>query len=261
MNDSLMISAEIQRKSLSDRLVAHRGYASNYPENSLLAIERAVAEGARYVEVDLQLTADLQPVLYHDRNMARLSGAENKIQSLTYDELKKYRLHNSVVFGDRFADEPIAHLKHLINLIHRYPEVIFFIEFKRVAIETFGVEACLDCTLPLLQPVESQLVLISYSQALVESVIQKGWSVGWVSDQYPEQSWWLQFSSSPQYLFLNYNCLKGINLSAEKVAWPGTALVLYELTDAKQAQSFFEQGADLIETFEIEGMRNALSMD
>ena len=94
---------------LADRLVAHRGYASRYPENSLLAIERALASGAKFVEVDIQLTADLEPVLYHDRDMARLSGADNKIQLLTYDELERYSLHNPVAFSDRFEDEPISH--------------------------------------------------------------------------------------------------------------------------------------------------------
>lgn len=247
-------------KNLSDRLVAHRGYASCYPENSLLAIEKAIAEGSKYVEVDLQLTADLQPVLYHDRYMTRLSGIEKKIELLTYGELEQYRLHNSEAFGDKFADEAIAHLKHLICLILNYPEVVFFIEFKSFSVDIFGVDTCLEQICPLLKQVESQVVLISYSHELVESAIQDNWSVGWVSDQFPEQGWWLQFSSVPQYLFLNFNCLSNINLAAEKLSWPETKVVLYELADAYQAQVFFDQGADLIETFEIGKMRNALSM-
>jgi len=244
---------------LSDRLVAHRGYASRYPENSLLAIERALAAGARFVEVDLQLTADLEPVLYHDRDMARLSGADNKIQLLTYDELERFSLHNPVAFSDRFEDEPISHLQHLVNLMLRYPRVTFFIEFKRVAIETFGVESCVERSLPLLELVKSQVVLISYSRALVDRVLADDWQAGWVSDQFPASGWWQYFIRPPNYLILNYTCLRNVDLPAEKRRWPEVSVVLYEVADSELARTLFTQGADLIETFAISPMRRALS--
>ena len=50
-------------------LVAHRGYALHYPENTLIGIEAAIRAGARYVEVDVQLSADKVPVLFHDRTL------------------------------------------------------------------------------------------------------------------------------------------------------------------------------------------------
>ncbi|MGF1546037.1 MAG: glycerophosphodiester phosphodiesterase family protein, partial [Thiotrichales bacterium] len=53
-------------------LVAHRGYALRYPENTLPAIEAALAAGARYVEIDVQLSADQVPVLFHDRSLMRM---------------------------------------------------------------------------------------------------------------------------------------------------------------------------------------------
>ncbi|MBN1006008.1 glycerophosphodiester phosphodiesterase family protein [Amphritea pacifica] len=246
---------------LADRLVAHRGYASRYPENSLLAIERALAAGAKFVEVDLQLTADFEPVLYHDRDMARLSGADNKIQLLTYDELDRYSLHNPVAFSDRFEDEPISHLQHLVNLMLHYPEVTFFVEFKRVAIETFGVEVCVERALPLLELVRSQVVLISYSRALVDRVLEDNWRVGWVSDQFPASGWWQGFIRPPHYLLLDYTCLRKVDLATEKRSWPGIRVVLYEVADAELARTLFAQGADLIETFSISPMRKALGLD
>ncbi|WP_372597461.1 glycerophosphodiester phosphodiesterase family protein [Amphritea sp.] len=246
---------------LADRLVAHRGYASRYPENSLLAIERALASGAKFVEVDIQLTADLEPVLYHDRDMARLSGADNKIQLLTYDELERYSLHNPVAFSDRFEDEPISHLQHLVNLMLHYPEVTFFVEFKRVAIETFGVESCVERSLPLLALVKSQVVLISYSRALVDRVLLDGWQAGWVSDQFPASGWWQSFIRPPHYLILNYTGLRNVDLPAEKRGWPEVSVVLYEVADAELARTLFARGADLIETFAISPMRRALSQN
>ena len=46
------------------KLVAHRGYAHAYPENTLLAIQQAVEAGAKYIEFDVLLSADQLPVLF-----------------------------------------------------------------------------------------------------------------------------------------------------------------------------------------------------
>ena len=50
---------------------AHRGYSDAYPENTLLAFERAFAVGADRVETDLALTKDGVVVLMHDRTVNR----------------------------------------------------------------------------------------------------------------------------------------------------------------------------------------------
>jgi glycerophosphoryl diester phosphodiesterase len=55
-------------------LVAHRGYAAHWPENTLPALDAAVAAGARWVEVDVQLCADGVPVLLHDADLERVTG-------------------------------------------------------------------------------------------------------------------------------------------------------------------------------------------
>ena len=261
MNDSVVLPEIANALTLADRLVAHRGYASRYPENSLLAVERALHLGARFVEVDIQLTADAQPVLYHDRDMKRLSDAENAIHLLTYDELSRYSLHNPVMFGDRFADEPIAHLQQLINLMLMHPQVTFFIEFKRIALENFGLEQTLKSTLPLLELVRSQAVLISYSEGMVRDAALQGWRTGLVRDHFPERDWHSRFPVVPEYLFLNYTDIGDRLIQEEKQHWPGVQLALFEVTEASAARSWLLQGADLVETFAIGAARNTILAD
>src|SRR5687768_551498 len=55
-------------------VIAHRGDHRRHVENTLPAIEAAVAEGADLVEVDVQLTADGGVVVVHDSTFARLWG-------------------------------------------------------------------------------------------------------------------------------------------------------------------------------------------
>ena len=55
-------------------IVAHRGDAEHFPENTLPALESAVQLGSRYGEVDVQLTSDRVPVVFHDADLARVAG-------------------------------------------------------------------------------------------------------------------------------------------------------------------------------------------
>lgn len=47
------------------RLIAHQGYARRYPENSMLGIRAAIDAGARWIEVDVQMSDDGVLVLHH----------------------------------------------------------------------------------------------------------------------------------------------------------------------------------------------------
>ncbi|MEK7733824.1 MAG: glycerophosphodiester phosphodiesterase family protein [Pseudomonadota bacterium] len=60
-------------------LVAHRGYTLLYPENTLSAVRGAIEAGGRYVEVDIQLSRDEVPVLFHDHTLKRLCGVDGAV--------------------------------------------------------------------------------------------------------------------------------------------------------------------------------------
>ena len=69
-------------------LVAHRGYTLHYPENTLVGLEAAIKAGARYLEVDVQLSADKVPVLFHDRNLQRLCGVGGQVHEFPQQRLR-----------------------------------------------------------------------------------------------------------------------------------------------------------------------------
>ena len=69
------------------RLAAHRGAASQAPENSLAAIRLAFERGADGVEVDVRLSADRVPVLCHDEETRRVAGVARRVAEQTAAEL------------------------------------------------------------------------------------------------------------------------------------------------------------------------------
>lgn len=73
---------------------AHRGLHSadhTIPENSLAAFRRAREAGYGY-ELDVQFSADRKVVVFHDDTLKRVTGAEGRVNSRTYDELSQLRL-------------------------------------------------------------------------------------------------------------------------------------------------------------------------
>jgi glycerophosphoryl diester phosphodiesterase len=71
--------------------IAHRGDARRAPENTLAAIEAALAiAGCDGVEFDVRLSADGVPVLLHDETLARVQGRPERVDALparTLEEL------------------------------------------------------------------------------------------------------------------------------------------------------------------------------
>lgn len=86
-----------ESKKLDGWLYAHRGLHNNRseaPENSLRAFRLAV-EGHYGIELDVQLTKDLVPVILHDYNLKRICKVDRKVSELTYEELKQYCIFKS----------------------------------------------------------------------------------------------------------------------------------------------------------------------
>jgi glycerophosphoryl diester phosphodiesterase len=68
---------------------AHRGGASDVPENTMPAFQYAVDLGYRYLETDVQVTADGVLVAFHDNDLQRTTGRAAKISDLPWSEVGK----------------------------------------------------------------------------------------------------------------------------------------------------------------------------
>jgi glycerophosphoryl diester phosphodiesterase len=71
---------------------AHRGGASDAPENTMPAFEYAVGLGYRYIETDVQVTADGVLVAFHDDDLERTCGRPGKISELPWNVVSTARV-------------------------------------------------------------------------------------------------------------------------------------------------------------------------
>ncbi len=79
--------------SCSSPPIAHRGLwtPDGAPENSLAAFQAACAAGYG-IELDVQLTADGEAMVFHDDNLERMTGAEARLRDRTAADLRELRL-------------------------------------------------------------------------------------------------------------------------------------------------------------------------
>jgi glycerophosphoryl diester phosphodiesterase len=71
-------------------VVAHRGFSGIYPENTLLAFEKAVEIGADFLELDIHQAKDGNIVVCHDATIDRTTNGSGFIKEMEYSELLKW---------------------------------------------------------------------------------------------------------------------------------------------------------------------------
>ncbi|MCC7271468.1 MAG: hypothetical protein IT561_02290, partial [Alphaproteobacteria bacterium] len=106
-------------------IVAHRGAAGLWIENSLSAFERSLAAGYRAVEFDVHFTGDDVPVVIHDATVDRTTDGTGAVAEMDLAELRRLRLAGT-------AGEPVPTLAELLALL-RPADVLAIVEVKFAA--------------------------------------------------------------------------------------------------------------------------------
>jgi len=131
--------------------IAHRGGTGLWPENTMGAFERAIADGAEGIELDVHLSKDGVPVVHHDEALkpAIARGSDGEwltkptplIKDLTFDELQAYdigRLKPGAGYSARYPEqapldgERIPSLEAVIDLVKAKagPDFVVYTELK-----------------------------------------------------------------------------------------------------------------------------------
>jgi glycerophosphoryl diester phosphodiesterase len=100
-------------------VIAHRGASAYAPENTLAAFKKAKELGAQWVEFDVMLTADQEPVVFHDEKLDRITQQQGYIHECSYQFLKS--LDAGSWFHPVFQHEKIPSLKETFQFIKNNP--------------------------------------------------------------------------------------------------------------------------------------------
>ena len=95
--------------------IAHRGASGSFPENTRLAVQKAIEARADMIELDCQLSNDGHVVIFHDERLVRITGAGGIVNRTPLEQLK--RLDAGGWRKAAFKGERIPTLEEVVALV------------------------------------------------------------------------------------------------------------------------------------------------
>ena len=239
-------------------IIAHRGNAAEFPENTLEALGSAVDLGVTHLELDVQLCVDRVPLLLHDADFRRMSGRSESVFDLDWSAISTLPMGEPARFGDRYAELRACSLARFATALAGWPGVTAFIEIKRASLRKFGQAAVLEQVTTCLGPVRNRCVIISFDRPCLVELRRGGAArIGWVLDGYDDLARAAADALAPEFLFCDLEKLPpgGARLWSGPWDW-----AVYEIRDAATARAVHARGATFVETMMVRNLRAQLAV-
>jgi glycerophosphoryl diester phosphodiesterase len=240
----------------SPEIVAHRGDAEHFPENTLPALEAAWKGGLRHAEFDVQLAADGVPYVIHDASLGRTTHAAGDLRLMNSGQLDGIDAGEPARFGRRHIGTRLPRLSAVSELMAAYPQARAFVEIKRASLVHHGHAHCIDHILAALENVLDRCIVISFDALACRLArAARGLPVGWVLDDDPASQLAALEDLRPEYVFCDHRRLAG---GAPVPGGPWT-WVVYEVGNAAHALDLRRRGVRMVESMTPLSLRDELA--
>ena len=237
-------------------IVAHRGDAEHFPENSLPALESAWGGGLRHAEFDVQLAADGVPYVIHDAALDRTTHATGDLRMMTSGQLDGIDAGEPSRFGRRHNGTRLPRLSAVAELMAGFPAAQAFVEIKRASLVHHGHAHCIERILAALDGMLDRCTVISFdAQACRMARAACGMPIGWVLDDEPASQLAALEDLRPEYVFCDHRRL-GTGASVPGGPW---TWVVYEVRSAAQAIELRRRGIAMVESMVPHSLRRELA--
>jgi len=122
-------------------VIAHRGYWTDAPENTLGAVRAALEHPLDGVEIDVHCTADGVPVVMHDHEVDRTTDGHGLLTGLTLAQVKALRVRAGD--GATFSNERIPTLEEVLAVTRG--RCLLCVEVKPAGIERAVLDVIRAC--------------------------------------------------------------------------------------------------------------------
>ncbi len=159
---------ESEREGGPTWVIAHRGASRDCPENTLAAFDEALRQGCDGIELDLQLSRDGVPVVYHDKTLGLAGQGHERAGQVDFAELAK--LDVGAWLDGRFRGQ---HIPSLEEVLERYGDrTRLLLELKtregRAGRQRHHELARTVARMVQQKGLESQAMLLSFDTTLLE---------------------------------------------------------------------------------------------
>ncbi|QQL44362.1 glycerophosphodiester phosphodiesterase family protein [Sulfuriroseicoccus oceanibius] len=158
-------------------IIAHRGASATAPENTMAAIYQALEDGAHWVEIDVQETADGEIVLFHDSDFKRVGRTALNIWDAQSSDLDQIEIGSW--FAPEFASETTPTLRQALEACRNRAGVL--IELKYYGHDEMLEQRVINIVEDL-QMVD-QVMIMSLQRPGIEKVrqLRPDWKIGLLS--------------------------------------------------------------------------------
>lgn len=225
------------------QVIAHRGSSGQAPENTLASLHLAGKQGAKWVEIDIILSADGIPVIFHDDYLNRTTNGEGLIHKKNLAELQQ--LDAGYWKGEAFENETIPTLAQAIEVIAHY-NMGLNLELKPCEGLEEETTAAAIAVLKHTWPVHLPLLLSSFNYfALVSAKrlwpdVQLGYNVSAIPTEWHVRLKHLGCSG----LHIHHPFFDARRVAQIKAA--GYRVLAFTVNDATLALTLLEQGLDAV---------------
>lgn len=108
-------------------VIGHRGAAALRPENTMASVEKAIEDGADWVEIDVQETADGVVIVAHDSDFMKLAGVPTKVWDATMEDVATIDIGSW--FDPEYADQRTPTLRDVLETAKCRSKVIIELKY------------------------------------------------------------------------------------------------------------------------------------
>ena len=225
--------------------VGHRGFPQRFPENTLPGLVAAAEAGAAFVELDVQISADGVPMVFHDPALLRTTGEAGNVWDYSADALQNFSTHEPARFGEQYRPTPIASLQSVCEALAPYA-VKVFVEIKAESLAHISREAMLAVVIKASQSIAGRVIFISFDYDVL-TLAKQHFPIGWVLSDMKENQRQQAQSLAPDVLIYDVK-----RCGRDMIFWPGPwQWFLYDIVDREEAQFWANKGVAYIETWDV----------
>jgi glycerophosphoryl diester phosphodiesterase len=223
-------------------LIGHRGAAAYAPENTLESIRTAADMGVEWVELDVKLTKDQIPIIFHDEELDRTTNGSGPVMNHTYEEISQ--LEAGSWFADSFAGIKIPTLEEAVEVIMEH-DLGLNLEIKPCpGREKETAEVALDY-LSRIWEEHDKLLISSFSHVSLEAArdIANDWKRGLLLDgELPEN--WRELADYLDATTINIGTKYTTREMVEEIMNEEYPIAVWTVNDPQRARELQRWGVD-----------------
>jgi glycerophosphoryl diester phosphodiesterase len=240
-------------------VIAHRGVRRHAPENTVAAFKRVHASGATWFEIDVKLSRDGVPIVFHDDTLERTTNGHGAVADMDWAQLKE--LDAGSWFNPAFTGERIPHLADALR-IAADQRLQINVELKPCPGRTLATTMVTMIEIAKIWTDRQKLPLISsfdIEALVISSRMHPEWPRGLLIDVWRDD--WPDIAIQTQATSVHFNQQLLSESRLDNLRQSARPILAYTVNDPLRAQSLLKAGVAAVFSDDPATLITALPLD